>query len=59
MDTVGHYLLTEEEVQLLVDELLGSLGVTVEELKAQAASGKFASDRIRRAWYSLDGLDVL
>lgn len=44
-----HYL-TEEEIKAGVESTLEDAGVTLDELRAQAAEGRFVSERARLAW---------
>ncbi|MCL4414041.1 MAG: hypothetical protein M1522_04720 [Actinobacteria bacterium] len=42
---------TDAEMQAAVAATLAAAGVTAEELRCQAAAGRFVSERARRAWF--------
>ncbi len=44
---------SREDVERFVAEALRSLGMSLEDLARQAASGRFSSDRARRVWMAI------
>ena len=50
--------LTDDDVAEAVKAILESEGVTLDQLIAQARSGRFTTESQRRAWFSIDGLIV-
>ncbi len=48
--------LTEEDVSTAVMSILGATDSTIEELRDQAAAGRFTTERARRAWFSISAL---
>jgi hypothetical protein len=44
---------TREDVDRSVDEALASLDLSFEELKRQAARGRFSSERARLVWMAI------
>jgi hypothetical protein len=42
---------TAEEIDTAIKRTLDETGLSFTELKSQAASGRFTSDRARRAWF--------
>lgn len=42
---------TDAEMQAAVAATLAAAGVSPEELRCQAAAGRFVSERARRAWF--------
>jgi len=50
------YHITEEELDVLIEETLEDAGVELEELRRQAQLGRFESEKLRRTWFSIAGL---
>ncbi len=50
---------TEDDLRVAVQRALEDAGVTFEELKSQAESGRFASLRARLAWMAVQDLGHL
>ena len=50
------YHITEEELDVLIEETLRDAGVELEELRRQAQLGRFQSEKLRRTWFSVVGL---
>jgi hypothetical protein len=48
--------LTPDEVETLISDTLERIGLTTDEVAAQAAAGRFESDAVARAWLVLDAL---
>ena len=44
---------TDEDIEVAVQSALESAGVSAEELKAQARSGRFSSENARLAWFAI------
>jgi hypothetical protein len=44
---------SSEDVRRFVEQALASLGMSLEELRRQAAQGRFASDRARLVWMAI------
>lgn len=51
-----HKLTSEAELDVLIDETLDDAGVDLEELRRQAHEGRFASEKLRRTWFVVNGL---
>ncbi len=54
-DTVEETM-TDADVHAAVAALLSAAGATLDELRAQAVVGRFASEQHRRAWFVIRGL---
>lgn len=50
------YHITEEELDVLIEETLQDAGVELEELRRQYALGRFESEKLRRTWFVVAGL---
>ncbi|MXZ77265.1 MAG: hypothetical protein F4Z06_03160 [Acidimicrobiia bacterium] len=50
------YHITEEELDVLIEETLQDAGVELEELRRQYTLGRFESDKLRRTWFVVAGL---
>lgn len=48
--------LSEQELDALVQSTLDNAGVELSVLRAQAHEGRFASEKLRRAWFIIAGL---
>ncbi|WP_298335817.1 hypothetical protein [Ferrimicrobium sp.] len=44
---------TDEDIEIAVQRALEIAGVSAEELKAQARSGRFSSENARLAWFAI------
>lgn len=44
---------TEEDIEIAIARALKSAGVSAQELKAQARSGRFSSENARHAWFAI------
>jgi hypothetical protein len=44
---------SSEDVRRFVEQALASLGVSLEELRRQAAQGRFSSNRARLVWMAI------
>jgi len=44
---------TDEDIEIAVRRALESAGVSAQELKAQARSGRFSSENARLAWFAI------
>ena len=51
-----HKLKSEAELDVLIDKTLNDAGVDITELRRQAHEGRFASEKLRRAWFVVNGL---
>lgn len=51
-----HEVTSEEELDQLVGATLEDAGVELDELRRQAEEGRFGSEKLRRAWFVVDGL---
>lgn len=47
---------TSEEIQTAVTNALDDLGLTFEELRQQAESGRFGSEKARMVWFAIRDL---
>ena len=48
--------ITEEELDVLIEETLQDAGVELEELRRQHTLGRFESEKLRRTWFVVSGL---
>lgn len=44
---------TDEDIEIAVRSALESAGVSAEELKGEARSGRFSSENARLAWFAI------
>ncbi|WP_298207571.1 hypothetical protein [Ferrimicrobium sp.] len=44
---------TDEDIEIAVQSALKSAGVSAEELRAEARSGRFSSENARLAWFAI------
>ena len=44
---------TDEDIEIAVRSTLESAGVSAEELKGEARSGRFSSENARLAWFAI------
>ncbi len=44
---------TEEDIEIAIARVLKSAGVSAQELKIQARSGRFSSEQARHAWFAI------
>ena len=51
-----HELISEDELDVLIDETLADAGVDIGELRSQAQQGQFSSEKLRRTWFVVIGL---
>ena len=51
-----HELISEDELDVLIDETLADAGVDIGELRHQAQQGRFSSEKVRRTWFVVNGL---
>ena len=51
-----HQLVSEDELDVLIDETLNDAGVDIGELRRQALLGWFSSEKVRRTWFVVNGL---
>ncbi len=49
-------IVTEEEIAEAVKRALDTLGLTIDDLKAQAQNGQFQSERARLTWFAIRDL---
>ena len=56
MPETSHELISEDELDVLIDETLADAGVDIGELRRQAQQGRFSSEKLRRAWFVVNGL---
>ena len=50
------YHITEEELDVLIEETLQDTGVELEELRRQYILSRFKSKNLRRTWFVIPGL---
>ena len=50
------YHITEEELDVLIEEALQDAGIELEELRRQYTLGRFESEKLRRTWFVVSGL---
>ena len=50
------YHITEDKLDVLIEETLQDAGVELEELRRQALLGRFESEKLRRTWFVVSGL---
>lgn len=51
-----HEVTTDEELDQLVAQTLRDADVDLAELRRQAHEGRFSSEKLRRAWFVIEGL---
>lgn len=51
-----HKINTEADLDAVVESVLQDAGVEYEDLRRQAALGRFESEKLRRAWFVIAGL---
>ena len=51
-----HRISSEDELDAVVHKVLRNAGVEYEELRRQAALGRFESEKLRRTWFVIAGL---
>ncbi len=56
VDNDLHDFATDAEIDALVEQTLQDVGVTLDDLRSQASQGRFASEKLRRAWFAIDGV---
>ena len=56
MSDILHELISEDELDVLIDETLADAGVDIGELRRQALQGRFSSEKVRRTWFVVNGL---
>ena len=54
--TSDHETMDDAELDSVVAETLADVGTDLGELRRQAHEGRFASEKLRRAWFVIDGL---
>jgi len=56
VDADLHEVTTNEELDQLVEQTLADANVDLAELRRQAHEGRFQSEKLRRAWFAIEGL---
>lgn len=51
-----HEVTSDEELDHLVERTLRDVGTELAELRRQAHEGRFDSEKLRRAWFVIEGL---
>jgi hypothetical protein len=51
-----HEVTTDEELDQLIAQTLRDADVELAELRRQAHEGRFNSEKLRRAWFVIEGL---
>lgn len=51
-----HKFSSEAELDALIDKTLREADVELDDLKEQAREGRFESEKLRRIWFSINGL---
>ena len=51
-----HKINTEADLDAIVESVLQDAGVELEDLRRQAALGRFESEKLRRTWFVIAGL---
>ncbi|MXW43073.1 MAG: hypothetical protein F4138_05845 [Acidimicrobiia bacterium] len=51
-----HRITSEEELDAVIEKVLQDAGVEYEDLRRQAALGRFKSEKLRRTWFVIAGL---
>ncbi len=51
-----HVIETDDELAALVEASLAKAGTTLDDLRDQAHTGRFRSEKLRRTWFTVSSL---